>query len=117
MVKLEVKSLSILNKQVYFAETMDEFVKLRIVFDTNKLSNKSIMILNNSLDLDINNGSNKNKNLIDIYLDIALEFACQQILNTVKFNSKEYIKLCKKKGGGLNITLESFENKITGYFR
>ena len=116
MTKLEVESLSILNKQVYIAETIDEFMKLRIVFDRNKLSHKSIMILNNNLNLDINNGSDKNKEQINIYLDIILEFTCQQILNTVKFNSKEYVKLCKKKGGSLNITLESFENKIICYF-
>ena len=116
MTKLEVKSLSILNKQVYFAETIDEFVKLRIEFDKNKLSEKAVIILNDRLDLNINNGSNKNKDLINIYLDCLLSFNCQQILNTVKHNSKEYVKLWKKKGGTLNITLESFENKMTSYF-
>ena len=74
------------------------------------------MILNNRLDLDINNGSDKNKDLINIYLDCLLSFNCQQILNTVKHNSKEYVKLCTKKGGTLNITLESLENKMTSYF-
>jgi len=116
MTKLEVKSLCILNKQVYFAETIDEFLKLRIEFDKNILSEKAIMILNDRLDLNINNGSDKNKDLINIYLDSLLSFNCQQILNTVKHNSKDYVKLCTKKGGTLNITLESFENKMTSYF-